>query len=200
MDFSLAIMTNHDNTIGEARADTDEKLATLAAADDRYFEILVERYETKLRRYVMRFINCSAADAQDIIQEVFINAYRNLNGFNAELKFSSWLYRIAHNEAVSHMRYATTRLTVILEDEKLEALASEISVEHELARKMDDMALREAVNRLDAKYKEVLVLRYFEEKNYDEISDILRKPSGSVSSLITRAKRLLLKEMQKAAP
>ncbi len=198
MDFSLVNMMNHDNAIGEARAgNTDEKLATLAVADDRYFEILVERYETKLQRYIMRFINCNIQDAQDIVQEVFINAYRNLNGFDTGLRFSSWLYRIAHNQAVSHVRRVAARPAGILEDEKLEALASEITVENELHRKMDDALLREAVNRLDAKYKDVIVLRYFEEKNYDEISDILRKPSGSVSSLITRAKRLLLKEIQK---
>jgi len=198
MDISFVNMMNHDNAIGEARADsTDEKLVTLALADDRYFEILVERYEAKLQRYIMRFINCNTQDAQDIVQESFINAYRNLNGFDTGLKFSSWLYRIAHNQAVSHVRRVAIRPTVILEDEKLEALASEINVENELHRKMDDALLREAVNRLDAKYKDVIVLRYFEDKNYEEISDILRKPSGSVSSLITRAKRLLLKEIQK---
>jgi RNA polymerase sigma-70 factor (ECF subfamily) len=192
-------MMNHDNAVGETGANTaDEKLVTLAATDDRYFEILVERYEAKLQRYIMRFINCNVQDAQDIVQEVFINAYRNLNGFDTGLKFSSWLYRIAHNQAVSHVRRVAVRPTVILEAEKLEALASEINVENELHRKMDDTLLREAVDRLDAKYKDVIVLRYFEEKNYEEISDILRKPSGSVSSLITRAKRLLLKEIQKS--
>ena len=197
MDAILVNIMNHDHTIGEVGADTaDEKLVALASTDDRYFEMLVERYEVKLQRYIMRFINCNAEDAQDIVQEVFINAYRNLNGFDTDLKFSSWLYRIAHNQAVSHVRRVAVRPTVILEDEKLEALASEINVENELHRKMDDALLREAVNRLDAKYKDVIVLRYFEEKNYEEISDILRKPSGSVSSLITRAKRLLLKEIQ----
>ena len=164
-----------------------KSFVTLAATDDRYFEILVDRYENKLQRYIMRFINCSVQDSQDIVQEVFINAYRNLNGFDIGLKFSSWLYRIAHNEAVSHVRRVAARPTIILEAENLEALASEINVENELHRKMDDALLREAVNRLDAKYKDVIVLRYFEEKNYEEISDILRKPSGSVSSLITRA-------------
>src|SRR5665213_2558213 len=154
MDFSLVNMMNNDNAIGEARADTaDEKLVALAATDDRYFEILVERYEAKLQRYIMRFINCNVQDSQDIVQGVFINAYRNLNGFDTGLKFSSWLYRIAHNQAVSHVRRAVARPTVILEVEKLEALASEINVENELHRKMDDALLREAVNRLDAKYK-----------------------------------------------
>ncbi|HUZ92704.1 MAG TPA: sigma-70 family RNA polymerase sigma factor [Candidatus Paceibacterota bacterium] len=199
MDFGF-IMTNQDDAIGEGIRDadaSDEKIAVLAVADDRYFEILMERYEEKLRRYVMRFINCSVHDAQDIVQETFIDAYRNLNGFNADLKFSSWIYRIAHNEAVSHVRHGAARPTVAMEDEKLETLASEINVEGELEKKMDDAKLREAINRLDAKYKEVIVLRYFEEKSYEEISDILRKPAGSVSSLVVRAKRLLLKEIGK---
>ncbi len=202
MDFSFAMMMNNRDIDDTLETETlaalaDEKIVAEAITDDRYFEILVERYESKLRRYVMRFINCSVADAQDIVQEVFINAYRNLNGFDTDLKFSSWVYRIAHNEAVSHVRRSNVRPAVIMEDEKFAALASEINMEHELGRKMDDAKLREAVNRLDEKYKEVIVLRYFEDKSYEEISDILRRPSGSVSSLITRAKRLLLKDVEK---
>lgn len=180
-----------------ASQESDEQLVRLALADDRHFEQLVDRYETKLKRYIMRFINCSTEDAEDIVQDVFINAYRNLNGFDTGLKFSSWIYRIAHNEAVNHMRRITVRKTVAMEDEKLDALAAEVDVERELHAKLDHAKLRAAVERLDAKYREVLVLRYFEGRNYDEIADILHKPSGSVSSLITRAKRLLLKDVER---
>ncbi len=170
---------------------TDEALVSLALVDDRYFEVLVERYERKLQHYIMRFINCSAQDAQDIIQDVFINAYRNLNGFDTSLKFSSWIYRIAHNQAVNHLRRITARPTVIMDDEAFDALASELNVEHDVGKNMEHAALRAAIGRLDEKYREVIVLRYLEGKSYDEISDILRKPRGSVSSLITRAKKLL---------
>lgn len=201
MDFSLGtIMTNQDDYTSEAAKASDvadEQLVALALKDDRYYEIIVERYEPKLRRYVLRFIHCSEADAQDIIQDVFINAYRNLNGFDTDLKFSSWLYRIAHNEAVSHLRRISGRPTVIMEDETFEALASELNTETEVGNKLEGMKLRTAIGRLDEKYRDVIVLRYLEEKSYEEISDILRKPSGSVSSLITRAKRILLKELKK---
>jgi RNA polymerase sigma-70 factor (ECF subfamily) len=195
-------MINQDNSIKEAAKASDaadEQLVVLALKDDRYYEIIVERYEPKLRRYVPRFIHCSDADAQDIIQDVFINAYRNLNGFDTDLKFSSWLYRIAHNEAVSHLRRLSARPTIIMEDETFEALASELNTETEVGNKLEGIKLHAAIGRLDEKYRDVIVLRYLEEKSYDEISDILRKPSGSVSSLITRAKRILLKELKKNA-
>ena len=197
--LSFAIMAPYDDIIGKPEAESaDEALVPLAIADDRYFGILVDRYEPRLRRYVMRFINCSTEDAEDILQDTFINAYRNLNGFDTGLKFSSWIYRIAHNEAVSHLRRVTSRPAMPWEDDKLEALASEVDVERELHRTMDNATIRAAVDRLDTKYREALVLRYFEDKSYEEISDILRKPTGSVSSLITRAKRLLVKELGKA--
>ncbi len=196
----FAYMTYDDNALAQPHIeDADEALVPLALEDDRSFAVLVERYAAKLRRYVMRFINCSADDAEDIVQTTFINAYRNLNDFDTGLKFSSWIYRIAHNEAVSHVRRTAARSSMPWEDDKLEALASDVDVETDLHRKMDSASVRAAVDRLDAKYKEVLVLRYFEDKSYGEISDILRKPQGSVSSLITRAKRLLAAELKKAA-
>ena len=195
-------MVDHDRITAEAAdplALTDEQLVALAIEDDRYFETIVERYEKKLQYYIMRFINCSAADAEDIIQDVFVNAYRNLNGFDTSLKFSSWVYRIAHNEAINHLRRITARPAVVMDDERFEALASELNVEHEVGQSMERERIREAIGRLDEKYREAIVLRYLEDKSYEEISDILRKPLGSVSSLITRAKRILAKEIEQRA-
>ncbi len=174
---------------------TDEELVLRALADDRYYGMLVERYEAKLQRYIMRLINCGMHDAQDISQETFINAYRNLNGFDANLKFSSWIYRIAHNEALSHIRRIVSHPAVELDD-TFETLASELNVERGTERKLAAERLRAAVHRLDGKYRDALILRYLEERDYAEISDILRKPLGSVSSLILRAKKALLKELQ----
>ena len=194
------IMTNQDNFTRVAANDlsmTDGKLVLLALENDRYYEMLVERYEKKLQHYILRFIHCSVQDAEDIIQDVFINAYRNLNDFDTNLKFSSWLYRIAHNEAVSYLRRVTARPRVIMEEEKFGALASELNVEKEVERSIDDSKLRDAIDQLNQKYREVIVLRYLEEKSYEEISDILQKPSGSVSSLITRAKRILREEIER---
>ncbi len=199
----ITLMLDQDRTAGGATDPltlTDEQLVALALGEDRYFETIVERYEKKLQYYIMRFINCSAADAEDIIQDVFVNAYRNLNGFDTSLKFSSWIYRIAHNEAINHLRRITARPAIVMDDEKFEALASELNVEHEVGQSMERERIREAIGRLDEKYREAIVLRYLEDKSYEEISDILRKPLGSVSSLITRAKRILAKEVEQHAP
>ncbi len=179
---------------------SDEKLVELTISDDRHYEQLVERYEKKLQRYIIRFIGCSQEDAQDIVQEVFINAYRNLNSFDTGLKFSSWIYRIAHNQAVNHFRRVKSHPSTSMEDDKLETFRSEQNLERELGRKMDQSVLRDAIDRLDEKYKEVLILRYMEEKDYMEISDILRKPVGTISSLISRAKKSLIEEVQRQGP
>ena len=117
----ITLMLDQDRTAGGATDPltlTDEQLVALALGEDRYFETIVERYEKKLQYYIMRFINCSAADAEDIIQDVFVNAYRNLNGFDTSLKFSSWIYRIAHNEAINHLRRITARPAIVMDDEK----------------------------------------------------------------------------------
>lgn len=197
MDAALARAMNHGEPLpfinGAESADfiTDERLAVAALEDDRAYEFLVERYEKKLQRYIMRFIGCGMEDARDIVQESFVNAYRNLAGFDPDLKFSAWIYRIAHNEAVSHVRRLAARPTVVMEDEQFESLASELNVERDISRAMEAEHIRRAIGRLDSKYRDVIVLRYLEEKTYEEISDILRKPRGSVSSLISRAKEHL---------
>lgn len=174
---------------------SDEKLVELTLQDEKHYEEIVERYESKLQRYIVRFIGCSMEDSQDIVQEVFISAYRNLNGFDQDLKFSSWIYRIAHNQAVNHFRRTKSRPATVMEDEKLELFASEQNMEKELGKKMDHSKLLAVIDRLDDKYKEVLILRYMEEKDYLEISDILKKPVGTISSLISRAKKSLLDEI-----
>ncbi|MCL4405505.1 MAG: RNA polymerase sigma factor [Patescibacteria group bacterium] len=175
---------------------SDEKLVGLSLGDDKYYGELVDRYEGRLQKYIVRFINCGIEDAQDIVQETFIKAYRNLNNFNPDLKFSSWIYRIAHNEAVNYFRQAKSHKAIAMEDFKLEVFPSGQDLERELGEKMERSMLLDALSRLDTKYKEVLVLRYMEEKDYMEISDILKKPVGTVSSLISRAKKLLIEEVK----
>ena len=78
----------------------DEQLVQLSLNNQDYFYYLMKRYEIKLLRYIKRLTTVSPEEAKDIIQEIFIKVYRNLNGFNPKLKFSSWIYRIAHNEII----------------------------------------------------------------------------------------------------
>ena len=88
---------------------SDEELVRKTLDDKRFFAVLVDRYEAKLRRYITRLGVRDPEDQLDVLQEIFLKTYRNLNGFDTSLQFSSWIYRIAHNEAVSWYRKKNVR-------------------------------------------------------------------------------------------
>ena len=87
----------------------DEELVALALKNQDFFACLVERYEPKLMRYVRRISAATQEDAEDLLQEIFVKVYRNLNDFDPDLKFSSWIYRIAHNQVISYWRKTARR-------------------------------------------------------------------------------------------
>lgn len=173
----------------------DEDIVIQTLAESSFFGFIIERYEAKLRRYIARLGVKNPEDAADVLQEIFIKAYVNLNSFDTSLSFSSWIYRIAHNEAISWYRKKNVRPEghLILEgDEVLNLLANkEDGPELLFDRQINAAELNKALSTIDAKYAEALVLRYFEEKDYSEISDILRIPVGTVGTLIARGKKQL---------
>ncbi len=173
---------------------TDAELVALTLQDREIFSYLVNRYEAKLFRYIRRFTGVSIECAEDILQEAFIKIYRNLNDFDTDLSFSSWVYRIAHNEAINHLKKANGHLTVPLETDDKDALSlinileSETDIPKELDKKDLRKKVQKVVSMLSPDFREMLILRYLEEKDYKEISDILKKPMGTVATLINRAK------------
>ncbi len=172
----------------------DNILVEKTFADPELFGILIDRYTPKLSRYVRRITNVSAEDAEDILQDVFIKAYQNLRGFDTSLSFSSWMYRIAHNTVISRHRKLQARPQSVYGDiatDILETVASELQTDAEVLLAGDRQVLMKAMNQLPLKYKEVLILRYFEEYSYDEIADIIKKPPGTVATWINRAKKKL---------
>ena len=175
--------------------DTDEVIAQEALQNEAAFGVLIDRYDGKLRRYTRRLGVHSPDDQDDVLQEIFIKVYRNLNGFDTSLSFSSWIYRIAHNEAISFYRKRNARPEghLVESSEEIIALISENGngAEEDLNTTIDIDRMNTALDALDQKYREVLILRFFEYKEYDEISDILKIPIGSVGTLIHRAKKKL---------
>jgi RNA polymerase sigma-70 factor (ECF subfamily) len=173
---------------------TDSQLVTLALKNQDYFEHLVDRYEKKLTIYVRRLTGLDAQSLEDILQEAFIKVYVNLNDYDPSYSFSSWAYRITHNEAINYLR-KNKKVTIVpleTEDEDgsnlIEVLKSEIDVAEEISRKDLVEKIRQAISVLPDKYREVLILRYMEDLDYQEISDILRMPMGTVATTINRAK------------
>ena len=176
----------------------DEEIVILTLEDQDYYYCIVERYEKKLLRYVMRISSATQEDAEDILQEVFIKVYKNLNNFDTSLKFSSWIYRITHNQTISHHRKIKARPQII-DSDKSEIILEIIKSEDGTIKKIDNDILRKnidkALAKINLKYREALILRFFEEKDYNEISDILQKPLGTVATLINRAKKKLKEEL-----
>ena len=179
---------------------TDSDLVSLTLKDQDYFLCLMEKYQERLLRYIFRLTAATKEDAEDILQDVFIKVYKNLNGYDRKLKFSSWIYRITHNEVISNWRKVKARPDVI-NSEKTDFILEKITANLDIEKDADDKILRENMFKvlytLDPKYREVLILRYIEEKDYSEISDILRKPVGTVGTLLNRAKKKLKEEITK---
>lgn len=174
---------------------TDEQIVAETFSDKEAFAALIGRYEAKLTRYLERLGVATREDREDILQNAFIKTYRNLASFDQALSFSSWLYRIVHNEAMSFFRARRARPQVIL-DEAGETLIRELRDEEAdtsaaAERRLGSEQLAEALGQLPPRYRDVLALRYFEDRSYAEMSDILEVPVGTVSTLIHRAKRAL---------
>jgi len=178
---------------------TDEELVELTLKNQDYLLCLIKRYENKLRNYIMRISNLSEEDAEDVLQEAFIKMYINLNDFDKDLKFSSWAYRIVHNQVVSNYRRIKTRpkgIALDVDGNVLENLVSDFDTEKEVDAKILRSDVRRVLECLDLKYKEVLVLKFLEWKDYKEISDILKKPMGTIATLINRAKKQFRKKLK----
>jgi len=175
--------------------ETDEQLAVrVQNGDKETFGLIIDRYEAALIRYTTRLLG-NHESAEDVTQETFLRAYRDIRGFDPHRKFSSWLYRIAHNQAIDTVR--KRRGTVILEE--AENVASEEDIHHSTRKRLDREHLKNmldgAIKQIPVKYRETVILRFYEEREYDEIAEILHLPIGTVGTYISRAKIELKKQL-----
>lgn len=163
---------------------------SLVASRPEYFGCLIDRYEDKLRRYVRRIVPSLSGEEDDVLQEVFIKAFVNSQGFDTSLSFSSWIYRITHNEAVNWLRKKSTRPVLVeLGDEEVEFFKESIEQAFDVhERKLTKDEVKRVLSEMPYKYRSVLVLHFLEGKRYEEIGDILTIPIGTVGTLIHRAK------------
>jgi len=177
----------------------DEDLVKLSLKDADVFSIIIDRYREKLFLYIKRISNVSKEEAEDLLQEIFLKTYLNLNDYNPELKFSSWIYRISHNQVISYFRKMKARPegnNLQLDDNLIDNLYSNSDILDDIDKNIDKNNILAVLNSLDKKYKEVLVLKFLEEKSYLEISDIIKKPQGTVASMINKAKSKFRKEIE----
>lgn len=181
---------------------SDKQLVRLTLKNADYFECLMERYEKKLFRYIRRITNLDKESIEDLLQEVFLKVYKNLNDYDPGFTFNSWIYRITHNEAISTIRKLKARPeTVNFENEEgvsfLDILPSDIDLREDYVKKELARKVHKLINQLPEKYRTVLVLKFLEDKSYEEIADILQIPMGTVATLINRAKEQFRKLAKK---
>ncbi len=171
---------------------TDRELVAASLADSSAYSGIVERYQAPLLRYIRRLGCRSQDDAEDILQETFIKAYLNLNGFDPDLKFSSWIYRIAHNEFINTLKKKKMEVSFFFETDIFfpHPVSSE-KTEEQAERKIFAETLDKCLTSLSPKYREPLVLYYFEELDYKEISDIAQIPVSTVGVRLKRGKEML---------
>jgi RNA polymerase sigma-70 factor (ECF subfamily) len=184
--------------------ETDAQLVAraLAGSQDAFRE-LVLRFERPVYSLIARMVQ-DPATAEDLTQEAFVKAYRSLRTYDASRKLSSWLFKIAHNTTIDHLRRHVPD-TVSLEapqDEEgrggLAAVLSDASVEDPAAAaERRDMArsLERAISRLRPEYREAVVLFYLEGATYQEICDVTGLPLGTVKTNLHRARKELAAEM-----
>lgn len=189
-----------DKSIDEISGLSDLELLNLTLVNQDNFVYLVDRYKGKLSNYIKRLTNVNNEDVEDILQEVFIKVYLNLNDFNKDLKFSSWIYRITHNQVISGHRKIKARpegYSVTIDDQIANSLAAEIDIKGQVDSKILQKSINAVLAKIDSKYRDVLILKFLEEKSYQEISDILKKPLGTVASLMNKAKQEFKSELEK---
>ena len=185
--------------ISDCKQKTDAQLVTLTLKNQEYYYHLMKRYEYSLMSFIYKLSGINRTDIQDILQEVFILVYQNLNDYDENFKFSSWIYRIARNYTISMLRKNPKYVQNISWDEHdLEQLIqSDFNLEESFIQKIGYEDLLQIINLLPLKYREVIILKFIEEKDYQEISDILKKPIGTVGTLINRARKMLSKEIDR---
>lgn len=175
----------------------DEEIVILTRENNKeYFAFLIDRYEAKIKAYINRLTNpTDKEELNDLTQQVFIKTYTNLHSFEIDKKFSSWIYRIAHNLAINWLKTKKANISIDRSEVLANTLANDIDLKKEFLDKELQKTITNAVNQLPEKFKEPFILKYFEEKSYNEISEILRKPKNTIGTMINRAKKQLKKEL-----
>ncbi len=172
---------------------TDEELAQLVLENKTdAFDILAKRYEKKLLRYGKKFLY-DHENIEDVVQNVFIKTYVNIKSFNPSRKFSPWIYRIAHNEFINIIKKKKREPFLFFDADVIFSFAGKDDFLKDIKVKEEKEEIEKYLHKLKAKYREPIILYYFEEKEYQEISDILKIPISTVGTRLKRGRNEIKK-------
>jgi RNA polymerase sigma factor (sigma-70 family) len=186
----------------ESRKEDSTLIRCALSGDQKAFRRLRLKYYDSIFKLISRMIR-DREEVEDLTQEAFIKAFTSLASFNEEYAFSTWLYKIATNNSIDYVR--KRKLQTFSINKPIESEESDYSFElpdtdpepdQELIALQRKKMLEEAMNSLPAKYRQVILMRHVDEKEYQEIAKILRLPLGTVKAHIFRARELLYKQLR----
>jgi RNA polymerase sigma-70 factor, ECF subfamily len=159
----------------------EEIIAIVLGGNKDIFEEIVKRYYNKLATYLSRLLNFNTQDVEDCLSETFLKTFTHLTLYNQSLKFSSWLYRIAHNQAVDLIRKKTRIPTFNLDwFHYIPDKTAEYSITNQ--------RLESVLDRLPFKERNLLTLFHIQELTLEEISDILKLKTNTIAVQLKRAR------------
>lgn len=181
--------------VGELK-DTDREIVdSVRAGNTRSYAVLVDRHKNRAMTLAMRLIR-SREEAEEIVQDAFLRAYRNLEQFRGEAKFSTWFYRILYNLCMTRvLRRKETLVTIEVDDRRMQDIAvvdeEVISVLEHIEQQELSTIVTSEIENLPVKFKTLVTLFYVQEMSYEEISAVLKMPLGTLKTNLFRARNIL---------
>ncbi len=184
------------------RDDESSVIADALAGDQKAYTRLVEKHRTAIYHIINRIVHSDEV-ARDLVQETFMKAFTSLGSYRSEYRFSTWLYKIAANSSIDHLR--KKRIQALSLDRplntgdgtmELEVPDDSFNPELALVRKQQRFSIEGAIDDLPTKYREVIVYRHKDDKSYEEIADLVGIPVGTVKARIFRARELLKRKLR----
>jgi RNA polymerase sigma-70 factor, ECF subfamily len=178
-----------------ASATDRDLVASAVVGFEGSFEELVQRYQRPISAYVYRMVG-NYESALDLTQEIFIKVYSSLRQYRPEFKFSTWIYKIAHNAAVDHLRRTSTREQALIntcegDQFELPIESGRLSPEQESERKERRVEIEAVVRSLPSNYRELIILRHSQDLTYEEIVEVTGLPLGTVKNRLFRAREMM---------
>ena len=174
----------------------DQLIQQVLTGERDAFRILVENYKNLVAHIVYRMIYCKE-DREDICQDVFMKIYQNLSNFHGNSKLSTWIARIAYNTSINHLEKKRTLVSddLLIENYVLEN--SDESIDKDIEEEDIKEKLTAAIELLPEIFRIVITLYHLEGMKYQEISQVLDKPEGTIKSYLYRARQILKIALEK---
>lgn len=184
----------------ESSLEDDHYVKKAISGDQEAFRILMNKYQKPLYYHIVKMVK-NHEQIEDIIQESFVKAFSNLDSYNTNYAFSTWLYRITTNHTIDYLRKRKLQTTSINEPVRAKdgemqfQIVGNAETDRKIIRKERKKIVSDAIQNLPEKYREVIQMRHLEEMSYQEISEELDLPLGTVKAHIFRAREMLYKAL-----